>query len=142
MKRKRRNGQAIVEMALLFPLFLLVIVGGIIDFGFAFYNSLTLQQIANDTSQWAADRKITSSSEITSYAMNRKPSWWNRPYTVLPPETVTTTTGARLLKVTVSYDSPTYTPFYQTMMGAVSGSPNIKLRAMAAYQIPVVLGPR
>lgn len=32
----RRNGQAIVEMALLVPFFLLVIVGGIVDFGFAF----------------------------------------------------------------------------------------------------------
>ena len=38
MKRKKKKGQAIVEMAILFPVFLLVIVGGVVDFGFAFYN--------------------------------------------------------------------------------------------------------
>ncbi|GAB1353812.1 hypothetical protein MASR1M12_25500 [Erysipelotrichia bacterium] len=43
MKRKKNKGQAIVELALVFPFFLLIILGGIIDFGFAFYNYVTLR---------------------------------------------------------------------------------------------------
>lgn len=145
-RNKRKSGQAIVEMAFLFPFFLLVIVGGIIDFGFAFYNLLSLQQIANDTAQWAAESNgiigRRNASEITQYAQSKKPAWWSGVFTVHTPEVVTTATNAEVIRVAMSYESPTYTPFYQTILGAVTGSTYIKLGVFAGYQIPKVVAVR
>ncbi|PKL43982.1 MAG: hypothetical protein CVV41_09470 [Candidatus Riflebacteria bacterium HGW-Riflebacteria-1] len=134
---RRKKGQAIAEMALLFPFFLLVIVGGIIDFGFAFYNSLTLQQIANDSAQWAADNNITVNQEITNYINGRKPGWWSQDtFKITTPEQVALPSGGTVLRIRISYDSPTYTPFYQTMLSGITGAPSIKLAALASYKFP------
>lgn len=139
-RKKRRKGQAIVEMALVFPFFLLIIVGGVIDFGFAFYNYLTLQQIANDTAQWAADNgtgtSFPSTPEINNYANLKRPSWWTGVFTVQPPKITTLLTGGQTISILVTYESPTYTPFYQTIMSATSGSSSIRLAALAAYKKP------
>lgn len=146
IRKKRKNGQAIVEMALIFPFFLLIIVGGIIDFGFAFYNFLSLQQIANDTAQWAAESNgttgVTSQSLISNYANTRRPSWWTGAFTVHPPQITNLASGGQTIRLILSYESPTYTPFYQTIVGAVSGSPSIRLAAAAAYKVPEVVATR
>lgn len=134
---KRKKGQAIVEMALLFPFFLLVIVGGIIDFGFAFYNSITLQQLANDSAQWAADNSITSNLVINNFIAERKPAWWRQDsFTVDNAEQVALPSGGTVLRIRIKYDSPTYTPFYQTMLSGITGAPSIKLAALASYKMP------
>ena len=137
-RRRKTKGQAIVEMAVVFPFFLLIIVGGIIDFGFAFYNYLSLQQIANDTAQWATDNYYASSvttSMIANYANTRKPSWWKGNFTV-SPQIVKLPTGENTVEVDLTYESPTYTPFYQTMFKAASGNPSIRLVTKAVYKIP------
>ncbi|NCB38106.1 MAG: pilus assembly protein [Erysipelotrichia bacterium] len=140
MIRKRKKGQAIVEMALVFPFFLLIIVGGLIDFGFAFYNFLALQQVANDTAQWAAESNgkigVTQNTDISQYANSKKPSWWTGTFTVHPVQVESLTTGGQILKVILSYESPTYTPFYQTIFKATTGVGYIKLATLAAYKIP------
>lgn len=138
MKRNRRKkGQSLVELALVFPFFLLIVVGGIIDFGFAFYNFLTLQQITNDTAQWAAEiLKTEDESAILDKGNALKPTWWSKPYTVQRPEWYDLATGGRYVKIVITYNSPTYTPFYQTMLQATSGDPTLKLAAMASYKIP------
>ena len=86
-KRRKTKGQAIVEMAMVFPFFLLIVVGGIIDFGFAFYNYQTLQQIANDTAQWAAEslKDVNDTGAIVEYANGMRPTWWTGAYTVSTP---------------------------------------------------------
>lgn len=145
-RKKRKNGQAIVEMALVFPFFMLIIIGGLIDFGFAFYNFLTLQQIANDAAQWAAESNgtigETSPTAIINYANARRPGWWTGSFTVHPPKIATLTSGGTTISILVSYDSPTYTPFYQTILSATSGNSSIKLSALAAYKIPEVVAAR
>jgi hypothetical protein len=145
-RKKRKKGQAIVEMALVFPFFLLVVVGGLIDFGFAFYNFLTLQQIANDAAQWAAESNgtagVTSQTSISDYANSRRPSWWTGAFTVHPPRITPLTTGGQTITLLVSYESPTYTPFYQTIVSATSGSSSIRLAAAAAYKIPEIVATR
>ena len=137
--RKKRKGQAIVEMALVFPFFLLIIVGGIIDFGFDFYNHLSVQQIANDTAQWATDNYTPvspiSTSEMAEHANMLKPAWWTGAYTVKPTLSQLAT-GENTVDVLIVYDSPTYTPFYQTMFKAASGVPVIRLASRAVYKIP------
>lgn len=142
MNKRKKKGQSIVELALVFPFFLLIVVGGIIDFGFAFYNFLSLQQLANDTAQWAADKKVTLDSEIIKYVSDKKPKNLVNSFTVQTIERPTLTTGEKAVKITLGYESPTYTPFYQTLVSATTGSSGIKLVAVAVYKVPTTLGPR
>ncbi len=142
MKRKRKNGQAIVELALVFPFFLLIIIGGIIDFGFAFYNFITLQQLANDTAQWAAERSITSDGEISNFVNSKKPSWWKGTFTMYEVQRPYLSDNSRMVKIQLGYDSPTYTPFYQTMLQGTTGDTSIKLVAYAAYKEPKIVKSR
>ena len=132
---RRKKGQAIVEMALVFPFFLLIIVGGIIDFGFAMYNALTLQQIANDSAQWAADKQITETTAITNYITGKKPGWWQGKFADPNIELVALESGGTVIRIGLGYESPTYTPFYQAMLSGVKGSPSINLSALASYKI-------
>ena len=138
MYRRKRKGQAIVEMALVFPFFLLIVIGGLIDFGFAFYNFLTLQQLANDTAQWAADNNATD-GEISDYVNNRKPDWWSGVFTVHPVEPTILVTGGETVNVLLSYESPAYTPFYQTMLQATTGHTSVRLATLAAYKKPELI---
>ena len=52
-RHKREEGQALVEFALIIPLFLMIVVG-IIQFGVALNFWLDLQRIANQGARWAA----------------------------------------------------------------------------------------
>ena len=51
--RKSEKGQAMVEMALVLPI-LLILLGGIIDFGWLFYNQLALTNAAREGARYAA----------------------------------------------------------------------------------------
>ena len=51
-RRERESGQALVEFALILPLFLLIVVG-IIQFGVALNFWLDMQRIANQGARWA-----------------------------------------------------------------------------------------
>lgn len=142
------RGQVLMEMAVVMPFFLLVILGGIIDFGMAFHNFAILQQIADDTARYAAEGNgrhgFTTIGPISQYAQTRKPSWWTGSFIVHPPEIVPLDTPAgndtpRAVRITISYCSPTYTPFYHTMFNAVSGLSSIPLQTTAAYKIPQIL---
>jgi len=136
-RRKFKKGQSLVELAIVFPFFLLIILGGIIDFGFAFHNFLTLQQIVNDTAQWAAEvNKMQNSSQVVEHANSLKPSWWAGAFTVHSPVLSKLDGDGEIVSVTITYQSPTYTPFYQTVMQSTSGTSDIRLAAQAAYKIP------
>ena len=132
---KKRKGQALVETAIVFPFFLLIVIGGIIDFGFAFYNHLTLQQIVNNTAKYAAYNSA-STIKTSEYANSQKPKWWDGNFSVYPAEPVEMKTGGKIYRVTISYDSQAYTPFYKAMYKATNGTEYIKLYAQAAYKAP------
>ena len=140
MKTFPRRGQAIVEMAVLFPFFLALIVGGIVDFGFAFTNFIKLQQIANAAAQLGAEGKGSeglTSAEISQFVLSQKPSYWSSAPHVDAIQPVMTSDGQAVVKVvTLSYVSPMYTPFYQTFLSAATGAPGLKLQVRAAYQVP------
>jgi len=147
MKRRRIKGQALVELALFFPFFLLIILGGIIDFGFAFYNYISLQQVANDSVQWAADREITTFGEISGAVHKNiaKLGWKAALLTIHPlefPEFTSLGEDYKGIKLTLTYNSPVYTPFYQTMFSATLGTPYIPLRTSVTYRISKVLKKR
>lgn len=50
---KNENGQSMVEFALVLPLLLLILCG-IIDFGWIFYNQLSLENCVRDTARYGA----------------------------------------------------------------------------------------
>ena len=54
--RQRQRGQSLAEFALVFPV-LMLIIGGIIQFGVIFWGQNTLTQIARDTGRWAATQQ-------------------------------------------------------------------------------------
>ena|SRR5687768_5385244 len=57
---RRSRGQSLAEFALVFPI-LMLIVGGIIQFGVIFWGQNTLTQIARDTGRWAATQVVCPS---------------------------------------------------------------------------------
>jgi hypothetical protein len=52
------RGQALVEFAIILPLLLLVL-GGLVQFGMLFWAQNTLTQIARDTGRWAATQQVS-----------------------------------------------------------------------------------
>lgn len=51
-RKKREDGQAMVEFALILPIFLLILCG-IIDFGWLFYNQLSLNNACREGARYA-----------------------------------------------------------------------------------------
>lgn len=77
-KRQARSsrGQALVEFALVLPI-LLMLVGGIIQYGVIFATKHSLIQVARDTGRWAATQTVVPPADCLSAA------------TASPPEPVT-----------------------------------------------------
>ncbi|MFZ2957779.1 MAG: TadE/TadG family type IV pilus assembly protein [Candidatus Ozemobacteraceae bacterium] len=145
--RRTKRAQALVEMCLMMPLLMLVIVGGVIDFGLAFYNLLTLQQLANDSAQWAAESNgstgVTSLTQVQGFVNGKKPSYWaSANLTVAYNRNIplaTSATGGKAAQVTITYMNPFFTPLYQAGLQVVSGKPSLPLSVRAVYQIPQIV---
>ena len=138
LNRKRKRGQSIVEMSLIFPLFLLIIVGGIVDFGFAFYNMLALQQVANDAASNAAEKNLNETQTRNYIAQYSAPpiSWNQAGIYQATISTIAMADGSTMKRVELEYHSKTYTPFYQTALNSVTGNDFIVLRTQATYKVP------
>ncbi len=64
------RGQALVEFAIVLPVFMLIIAG-IIQFGLIFWSQNTLTQVARDTGRWAATQLDCSApGAVTAVANN------------------------------------------------------------------------
>jgi uncharacterized protein (UPF0333 family) len=59
--RPRTRGQSLAEFALVFPVLMLVI-GGIVQFGIIFWAQNTLTQVVRDTGRWAATQQDCSNA--------------------------------------------------------------------------------
>jgi len=55
---RRSRGQALVEFALVVPVFL-ALIGGIVQFGLVFWAQNTLTQVVRDTGRWEATQQTT-----------------------------------------------------------------------------------
>lgn len=62
-RRRRSRGQSLAEFAIVFPV-LMLIMGGVIQFGIIFWGQNTLTQIARDTGRWVASQKGCTSGAI------------------------------------------------------------------------------
>jgi Flp pilus assembly protein TadG len=132
-ERTTSNGQALVEMAMILPILLLV-VGGIIQFGIVFWGQNTLTQVARDTGRWAATQQSCSNSAAIISKANQiatqssligynSGSPWNATNVVVswqgtdgvvaatPPCPPTINTDVRWVKITLHHTVPIFFPF-------------------------------
>jgi Flp pilus assembly protein TadG len=125
--RKRRHGQSLVEFAIVFPVFMLVI-GGIVQFGIIFWGQNTLNQIVRDAGRYAVTEpdcsvasqndvlaKIDSVSSTSSFAGTITGKTVVMPTTTAPDpvsDTCPATTNARQvwLRITVQAHVPVFFP--------------------------------
>jgi Flp pilus assembly protein TadG len=63
-KRRRSRGQSLAEFALVFPI-LMVILGGVIQFGIIFWGQNSLNQVVRDAGRYAVSQANCSSASKT-----------------------------------------------------------------------------
>ncbi len=66
---RNRDGNAVIETAIALPL-LIVILSGIVDFGYMFSISNSMQSVSSETARLVAIKRITS-AEAPAYARSR-----------------------------------------------------------------------
>jgi len=95
----RKRGQAMVEFALVLPIFMLILAG-ILDFGFALYSRITVINSAREGAR--ADAMIDAASYSTIYTVAGGAATSAAGQAGLTPSSVTTI----CLQTSVSYTSP------------------------------------
>ncbi len=70
LRKAREGGAAAVEFALILPV-LLLLVGGVIDFGNLYYNQILLSNAARDGARLVAANQSTTTGWSASYIQNR-----------------------------------------------------------------------
>jgi Flp pilus assembly protein TadG len=65
--RRRSRGQALVEFALVMPIFI-VVMGGVIQYGILLWSQNTLTQIVNDAGRWSAAQASCSTGNDLAQA--------------------------------------------------------------------------
>ena len=66
---KNEDGQAMVEFALVLPIFLLILCG-VIDFGWLFYNQLALNNICREGARYAVVNTESGEADIMKHIDN------------------------------------------------------------------------
>ena len=149
-----------VELCLILPILIIVLLGGIIDFGYAFYNYITLQQLTNDAAMFASSPYVPiteqnasgtseigqSDQDIKNYIIANKPPQWeyvgtpspvhNNLFVTLPAPFKTADGLAYVRRVTLDFRSPLLTPFWKTVANASPWNEGIPLRTSSAFQVP------
>jgi len=122
--RNRSRGQSLAEFALVFPV-LMLIVGGIIQFGIIFWGQNTLTQVARDIGRYASTQvvcpttantlgvanNIAQNSSLIGYTTG---SWTAANLTVSmsgDPCPVTDNTQVAYVSVAVTHQVPIFFPF-------------------------------
>lgn len=125
---KRSRGQSLAEFAIVFPI-LMLIIGGIIQFGLIFWGLNTLTQVVRDTGRWAATQidctnatpvitkanAIAAQSSLIGYTAgefngtNTTVVWRSEPPSgPCPP---TDNSEEAWVTITISHTVPTFFPF-------------------------------
>jgi len=125
----REKGQSIVEVAILFPILILLLMG-VMDLGRAYYATVALNDAAEEGAMYAAidpenlteiqNRAVHASSGLITFETDNVARVPSSGFTAGAPVTVT-----------VTYDFELYTPIIQTFVG--SGA--IALRGQAVNAI-------
>lgn len=108
------KGQSIVEFALVLPV-LLLLLGGIIDFGYVFYQYITINHVATNVARSSAIQIKAGETDdtITTYAQADQPKAWDIKATIVYPSGVRT--PSQELAATVSCKPQPLTGLLQTL---------------------------
>ena len=140
MKQKIRRGQAVVEMALVIPLFLLVVMG-IIDFGRAMHawSALNLQCV--EAARVGAKRRflLFNNFDANSHASLSKvqDAFWRNLSPLTPRADVTGPViegvgdSSKIVKVSCSFNMNLITPVLGSLVGGESKGGGLTLSATA-----------
>ena len=112
--RKNEEGQSMVEFALILPIFLLILCG-IIDFGWMFYNQLALNNICREGARYAVVN--TASDHTTDEILRHIDNYIDSTYTL----------GE--LSVDVRYTTP---------MDPIGGDVIVSVREDFSYLTPII----
>lgn len=112
-KHKGEDGQAMVEFALVLPIFLLILCG-IIDFGWLFYNQLSLNNACREGARYAV---VNTAEDLSVQAIEAH------------IENATTTVFANDVQIEVIYSSP---------LDPTSGDVTVNLEAEINFLTPVL----
>ncbi|MDR7866091.1 MAG: pilus assembly protein [Sporomusaceae bacterium] len=105
---RNRRGQAIVEFALVLPVFLLLLVG-MMEFGLVLHDYVTVAEAARVGARAASVHK--DNATITAATKNAAPGLSADQLTVtITPDVLTARTTDTAVTVTVVYPVPTYVP--------------------------------
>jgi Flp pilus assembly protein TadG len=142
-----RQGQTLVEFALIVPV-LMLILGGIIQFGIILWAQNTLTHITDDTGRWAASQQscsakspivakanaIAGQSSLFGYtgtwtSANVAVSWQTTPSSdPCPP---TSNQQSSFITITISHHVPTFIPFVPGN-GNLSASTQFRMEPVTA----------
>jgi Flp pilus assembly protein TadG len=147
--RPRTRGQSLAEFAIVFPVLMLVL-GGIIQFGIIFWAQNTLTQVVRDTGRWAASQQscdpstepavviskandIAFQSSLIGYTTG---SWtssnvsvtWQTTNGTCPP---TSNQQVSFVTITVAHQVPIFFPFIPGS-GALTSSTQFRMEPVTA----------
>ena len=113
--RKSQCGQAMVEMALVLPI-LVLLIGGIMDFGWLFYNKVALNNAAREGARYAVIHYTTA------------PDWKSKSIALMDSSYVGVQSAEAMvydphgsqIKATMTADVPVLTGFTSTLIGKSS----------------------
>jgi Flp pilus assembly protein TadG len=136
-RRERLRGQALVEFALVVPVFMLIL-GGVIQFGIWFWDQNTLNQIVRDAGRYAATVMDCSSTSNAAIVTKTQELQAQTPFagtfgtvTVTLPAagsspTCPPTTNADVVWVTIKADA-TVPVFFPLLNGAISSTATYRM---------------
>lgn len=115
MRKKSEKGQAMVEFALVLPV-LLLIIAGIIDFGWVFHQQVIANNASREAARYASvyySQSTNWDSEAENKALSVIPSYIKNTYTVT--SSVIPKNSNTDVEATVSWQTTTFMPFYSKL---------------------------
>lgn len=128
MRRKSEKGQAMVEFALLL-LPLLLILGGIIDFGWVFHQQVIANNASREAARYASvyyNQTGYTDTQAENRALASIPDYIEGNYTVTTD--VIPINSNTDVQATVSWTTTTFMPFYSNLF-------NIEINAVTKMKI-------
>lgn len=128
MRKKSEKGQAMVEFALILPV-LLLIIAGIIDFGWVFHQQVIANNASREAARYASVYYYQSSnwdSEAENKALNVIPSYIKNNYAVT--SSVSSINSNTDVEATVNWQTTTFMPFYSKLF-------NIQIQSVTKMKI-------
>lgn len=127
--KKRESGQAMVEFALVLPILLLLLCG-IVDFGWIFYNQLAVNSAAREGARYAS---VHYMEEGKTTALANAEAQARGTVVDLADMTVTVTSGSTATNVTATVTADV--PFLTGLTGVVLGKQSILLTGECTMRI-------